>query len=250
MGLFSWIKEKTSQAANWVKEKGKQVANWTKELVQEVKEITQPYVEKLGDTFIRWGDRIKNGFKKPKPKDYSPEITDIKAAQRAKQTIERKFPNGIRETLQEQNEVERIETFQDLAQEAIIDLQLDKTNLEVQIVPPQTEEEMSVFGYFSRTDNTLFINAEFIVSDDMDLAKEQVYTIYHELMHARQWAAVCAWASTPPGDTLGYSVDQILEFANNFAHYISPREGYEIYRFQPVENGAFGFESKLKEETN
>lgn len=248
MSFFSWCKEKVRSGYDWAKGKVEQAVNWTKETIQEVKEKTAIVVERIGEKVERWGTKIRE-FVKPKSakKPYVPEHTDIKVIERAKDTIDQHFQNGIEDTLVNMNEKQRIETFQNFVQDAIIDLNLDKTHLDVQIVPPETEEEMSVFGYFSRTDNTLFINAEFIVCDNIELAKEQVFTIYHELMHARQWAAVCAWASTPQGDTFGYSVNRILEYANNFADYVSPGEDRERYRNQPLERDAYGFETKLKE---
>ena len=248
MGLFSWFGEKLQSGCDWVKGKCESVVNFTKEKIQEVKEKTAIAVERIGEKVERWGTKIKEFVKpKSKKKPYSPEPTDIEAIERAKHTIVEHFPDGIVNTLENLNETQRIDTFQNFVQDAIVDLNLDKTNLDVQIVPPETEEEMSVYGYFSRKDNTLFINAEFIVCDNLELVKEQVFTVYHELMHARQWAAVCAWASTPQGDTFGYSVNRILEYANNYGHYISPRVDRELYRWQPLERDAFGFESKLKE---
>ena len=248
MGLFSWCKEKIRSGCDWAKGKFEQAVNWTKEKIQEVKEKTAIIVERIGEKVERWGTKIKE-FVKPKSakKPYLPEPTEIEAIGRAKDTIGQHFPNGIEDTLTNMNESQRIETFQNFVQDAIVDLNLDKTNLNVQIVSPETEEEMSVFGYFSRSDNTLFVNAEFIVCDNLELAKEQVFTVYHELLHARQWAAVCAWASTPQGDTFGYSVNRILEYANNYGHYTSPIEDRERYREQPLERDAYGFESKLKE---
>ncbi len=248
MGFFSWVKEKTSQAVGWVKEKSEQVVNWTREKIQEVKEATISVVENIGETLVRWGNKITDTVKKPNI--YTLEQTDVEAGQKAIDTIERHFPSGIKETLETQSGEQRIETFHELAQDAISDMQLDETNLDIQIVPPRTEEEKAVLGYFSNKDNTLYINAEFIVCDNLELAKEQVYTIYHELMHARQWAAVCSWASTPPGDTLGYSKDKILEYVNNFAYYIQPEWDREAYRCQPIETSAYGFETELKNRTN
>lgn len=249
MSLFSRIGEGLQQACNWTKEKVRQGYEWTKEKFKEFKEFVAPTVERIGERVQEWGKKLSdlgNRIGKKESKRIL-EPTDLEAAERAKETINEHFPYGIEATLEKLSEEERIDKFKELAQSAIEDLGLDKTDLDVQIEIPETEEQASVFGYFSRRQNTLFINAGFIVCDNLELVKEQVYTIYHELMHARQWAAICAWASTPQGDTMGYSVDRILEYANNYAHYTSPNENYERYRNQSLERDAYAFESELKE---
>lgn len=239
------------ESFNRFKEKVQQGYNWTKEKIREVKEfVVAPIVERIGERVQEWGSKIRDLSNRIRNKTkISPlEPTDLEAIERANGTINRHFPNGIKGTLEEMSEEQRIDAFNEFVNDAITDLRLDNTNIDVQIVLPETEEEASVFGYFSREDNTLFINAGLIICDNIEFAEEQVYTVYHELMHARQWAAVCAWASTPQGDTMGYSMDRILEYANNFAHYTSPRDNYERYRNQPLERDAYAYEQKLKEQ--
>ena len=101
-------------------------------------------------------------------------------------------------------------------------------------------------GYYSHSDRSLHINAALILSGKPQLIEEQVYTIFHELKHARQWAAVEGKLNDVKD--YGYSDEQIRIWAENFDHYIPISVSDELYRKQPVESDAFGFETILKGE--
>jgi hypothetical protein len=74
------------------------------------------------------------------------------------------------------------------------------------------------------------------------LIEEQIYTIFHELKHARQWAAVLGEKD------YGYSDELLQKWGENMQNYIPPYESDEAYRKQPMELDTFGFESILKGE--
>ena len=117
------------------------------------------------------------------------------------------------------------------------------TTEETVIVYPTTEEENMKYGcgFYNRKDNLLCINGVYLYSGDTELIKEQIFTIFHELKHARQWAAI------EDRKDYGYSEELIQVWEQNMRNYISPYESDEAYRKQPVELDTFGFEERLKE---
>ena len=101
-------------------------------------------------------------------------------------------------------------------------------------------------GGLSPETNVFTLNAAMLVCDDAELIEEQVFTVIHELTHKRQFDAIRDYANGKPIDKYGYSERQIYEFARNWKCYIQPRENYEWYRKQPLENAAYGFEDMVK----
>ena len=68
----------------------------------------------------------------------------------------------------------------------------------------------------------------------------RIYTIFHELIHARQYEAALT------RNDHGYSREQCLEWAYNFRNYIDPEENDEAYRKQPLERDAYGFVALMR----
>lgn len=171
---------------------------------------------------------------------YKPEQSDVEAAQRCKEYLKEIFPNGIRDKVSQLSEEELLQLFTDLEKNAeqLLGVNVDKVDFYTTDTPP----ECGYFGYYSRQTNSLHINAAFILSGKPELIEEQVYTIFHELKHARQWAAVL------DGVDYGYSEEQLRIWAENMQTYIPPYENDEAYRKQPLERDAYGFESLLKSE--
>ena len=108
----------------------------------------------------------------------------------------------------------------------------------------------SLCGGYRHRDNSLRLNLAMIVSDEPELFREQVSTIFHELVHARQHEAVFALANGKPYEEYGYSVEDLQVMANNFLNYITPGENYEAYTKQPVEAEAYWFEEQIKPSFN
>lgn len=100
------------------------------------------------------------------------------------------------------------------------------------------------FGVYNREDNRIYLNEAYVTCDNIYLVKEQLFTIFHETMHAAQWNAVKNLVLE--GDDSGYSKELLLEWAENFKNYIRPDVDMEGYRNQPLEREAFGFEWRLK----
>lgn len=172
---------------------------------------------------------------------YCPEEPDQKLALRVQQYLEEKFPNGIEERLSQMSVDELPDFFIEIEKEA--EEIMDVTTEETVIVYPTTEEENMKYGcgFYNRKDNLLCINGVYLYSGDTELIKEQIFTIFHELKHARQWAAI------EHRKDYGYSEELIQVWEQNMRNYISPYESDEAYRKQPVELDTFGFEEQLKE---
>lgn len=269
MGWFSDIKnkvkEKAKQLENAVVETWHEAKQTTREAWHQIKETTRDVVEYVSDRVQTWTDKAKNAYQraenkikqvyhdskekvKEKIKEYKvrtkhpkyvPTKPDQKVAYEAKTYVERKFPRGVSETLMEMTPQERVNTFEEIVIDAanILDVNVDGINA---FTPD--ESQINTCGYYSWSDNTLNLNKWWIVSDNPRLVEEQVYTVFHELMHARQYAAVTGKKN------YGYPKETLLEWAYNFRNYVSPQEDPERYCKQPLERDAYGFESIIKGE--
>ena len=117
-------------------------------------------------------------------------------------------------------------------------------------VPDSIEQMNSLCGGYRHKDNTLRLNLAMIVSGEPELFREQVSTIFHELVHTRQYEAVSAWANDKPYEEYGYSEEYLQVMAENILHYIRPEENYEAYTKQPIEAEAYWFEEQIKPSFN
>ncbi len=107
------------------------------------------------------------------------------------------------------------------------------------------EAEDSSMGAYNREENSIYVNTEFLTCDEPELVEEQIYTILHEAMHARQWKALQEYKEKGIS-TYGYSLDTLLEWAECFKDYIRPEECFEAYTKQAIERDAFGLEERIK----
>lgn len=248
-----------------LKEKAKSVGNKLKETWQEVKEAGRKIINNVSERVETWAERAERKYNEVKTKivetynnvkttvkekikeykirskhpGYVPTKPDQKIATQTKDFLDRKFRRGIKETMRNQTPEERIQTIKEVVKEAshILDVDVDKVDFY------QLDSEMGrTCGYFNRDENSLNLNAYMITCDNMALVEEQVYTVFHELIHARQWAAV-----TGKKD-YGYTPETLLEWAHNFKNYVSPYISDELYRKQPLERDAFAFEALIKGE--
>lgn len=169
---------------------------------------------------------------------YQPEKPDVELALRSKEYLNDMFPHGIQEKVSQMSDEELLELFKTVEKdvESLMGVNVDKVDF-------YSTEEYPVsnyFGYYSHDSNSLHINVTYILSGKPELIEEQVYTIFHELKHARQWAAVL------DNVDYGYSTELLRSWAENMQTYIPPYESDEAYRKQPLELDTFGFESVLK----
>ena len=153
---------------------------------------------------------------------YQPEQPDIDAAQRAKEYLAETFPNGIRERVANMSKDELLALFKEVEQQAeqILDISVD----DVEFYSTDTPPECNYCGWYNHDSNSLHINVAMVLSGKHELIEEQIYNIFHELKHARQWAAVLGEKD------YGYSDELLQKWGENMQNYIPPYESDEDYR--------------------
>lgn len=233
---FKKIGEGVKEIYHAVKEKGKEICERVTERVQVWTDRAERAFDKA-KTYVK--EKIHEYKVKKKHPGYVPTKPDQVSAREAKRYLDNKFPHGIKESMKHTTSEGRVKAIKEVVTEAsrILDVNINRVELF-----ESTRETGNVCGFYNRNDNTLHINAYMLMNDRTELAQEQIYTVFHELIHARQWAAV-----TGKKD-YGYSPETLLEWANNFNNYIPCTESDEAYRKQPLERDAFGFEAIIKGE--
>lgn len=169
---------------------------------------------------------------------YSPEPADVELARRCHEYLDGKFPAGVAATVSGMSRRQLQTLFEEIISDAadMMGVRLDT----VDIYSTDREPECYYYGCYRHADRSLRINAAFIFCGREDMIREQISTIFHELKHGRQWTAVENFLED--GDTFGYSQELLRRWAENLSHYIPPTADDELYRKQPVEADAYGFE--------
>lgn len=238
MGLLSWVKEKYQNIKEGIKT-----------VLHDVKVKTVDTVNRLANRTKEWGGKVKEAINNAVTKieiiltpkrPYVPTEQEKKKADECVSLINRTFRSGIKNTLMNQPPEKRLETFQEFTKRATQVLNLTNVKLELENLGATT------MGGLNPETNVFTLNAAMIACDNPELMEEQVFTVIHELTHKRQFDAIKDYANGRPIDKYGYSERQIYEFAKNWKCYIQPRENYEWYRKQPLENAAYGFEDMVK----
>ena len=242
MGLF----EKIKKSVQWVGEKLVQgvatVVDCTLEVCQDIAQATADGINHIREKIERW---------KPKNPPVDPVFPSAKAAdaplvERVNDSIKQQFPNGIRTTSINSTEEEKVKHISELVPKIATAIGIEQTpDLEF-FVPENTEEIHTNCGAYNWAENKLKLNLAMIVNNAPELYEEQVCTVAHELIHARQREAVNAWANEKSIEKYGYPKEYVQLMAYNFIHYISPYENPEAYSKQPVEAEAFWFEYQIK----
>ena len=238
MGLLSWVKEKCQNIKEGIKT-----------VLHEVKVKTADAVNRLANRTKEWGGKVKEAINNTEMKigiiltpkrPYEPTEQEKKKVEECVSLINNTFRSGIKNTLMNQPPEKRLETFQEFTKRATQVLNLTNVKLELENLGATT------MGGLNPETNVFTLNAAMIACDNPELMEEQVFTVIHELTHKRQFDAIKDYANGRPIDKYGYSERQIYEFAKNWKCYIQPRENYEWYRKQPLENAAYGFEDLVK----
>lgn len=255
MSLKSRLKEAGSRLMQWgaslgVKigetvERGATLVHWT-----GLAEKCQDFVESCDRSRKKWKDRadkfqherILGANTKPKEYRSTPEIRTV--VEKGKQVIENNIGDRkLRDVLDSQTPEQRLDFMQKLQDDfsTLCGMELDKIKY---YVSPQLE-----CGYYDRDDNSVHINLVFLTSKNTYFVEEQIYTLFHEMMHALQWHVVRRAATENKYD-MGFSAEQVAVWADNMlpGHYIRPGVDYEAYRNQPIEIAAYYFEWQLKNE--
>lgn len=209
-----------AEGARWVKDK---IKEWTTPAKPEI--VVHTPVE----------------FVHPNAKE-----ADAPLVENANAAIMAHFPERIYETSRDAKPEERKRWIEELVPKAAQAMGLKNPPELMFEIPDDITQVNSLCGGYSHSNNTISINLAMVVSSEPELFQEQVSTIFHEMVHARQWEAVSAWAAEESFEEYGYSEDYIKIMAENFCNYISYRENPEAYAKQPVEAEAFYFESQIR----
>lgn len=221
----------------------------TLELCEEVANGIAEACRKIKDKIKEWTTPAIPDFVPPKPiESVHPNAMEADAplVVNANVAIKEHFPKGVCETSLSTKPEERKRWIEELVPKAAQAMGL-KNPPELKFeIPEDITQLNSLCGGYRHSDNTISINLAMVVSSEPELFQEQVSTIFHEMVHARQWEAVSAWAADESFEEYGYSEYYIKIMADNFCNYISYRENPEAYTKQPVEAEAFWFESQIR----
>ena len=206
-----------------------------REKCKEVREKIDNWVKDLKDKKDKTTDPVP-----PEIKDYyKPKIEE------AKRNITSRVPSGIETVCNETTPEERKDIILGVANDAIKILGIKN---QPDIVAKYPEDEASLwtsYGSYNFKENRLELNLAMIVTEEPSLFQEQISTVFHELIHARQFMAIEAWCQGKSVDEYGYSEEYVKLLAYNIQNYISPKENFEAYTKQPLEAEAYWFEQQL-----
>ena len=172
-------------------------------------------------------------------KAYHPERVDVILGLKCREYLAAIFPDGIEAKVRNMSNEELLALFRRIEKDAerIMEVQID-------VVDFYTAADMpycNYGGYYMDMDNSFHINMVPVYSGDSSCIEYQIYAIFHELKHARQWTAVKG--RIDGSRDYGYSDELLNEWARNMTVYIPLEESDELYRKQPLEMDSFGFSS-------
>lgn len=194
-------------------------------------------------------DKIRKWTSPTPPKDPvhpSAKEADKPLVDNSIRTVREHFPATVVETAIHSNSEDRKKKIEELVPKAARAMGIKNPPTVEFFIPDSIEQLHSLCGGYRRSDNTLRLNLAMIVSQEPELFREQVSTIFHELIHTRQHEAISAFAEGKPYEEYGYSAEYIQIMAENMLNYITPGENPEGYSKQPIEAEAFWFEEQIK----
>lgn len=242
MGLLSKIGEKVANAGRVIAKGVIKAVDCTLQVCEAVATVTADACHWVREKIREWESPYP-------PKDPVPPsviMADQPLVDNSIDAIKGHFPAGVIETTINSNPEDRKKKIEELLPIAAQAMGIKNPPTLEFFVPDSIEQMHSLCGGYRHRDNTLRLNLAMIVSGEPELFREQVSTIFHELVHARQHEAVSALAEGKPYEEYGYSVDYLQVMAENMVHYIRPEENYEAYTKQPIEAEAYWFEEQIK----
>lgn len=249
MGWWTRTKEYFSRGVEKIADAGKTVLEYAEKgavLVgwHETAEKCRSGIEACEEIRVKWKDRAdvyqaESYFgKSAKPSSYMPDAKQRDLENKCITCVEEKLHGQkMDDVLRSHSPEERIQFIEDVAEEA-------SKALGIEMEPVQYYRGDNALGFYSRKTNRIYLNEAYVTCDNIYFVKEQIFTVFHESMHAVQWRAVEDIANG--GNGLGFSKERLSEWAENFDHYIGPGD-FEAYRNQPLERDAFGLEWRMKD---
>lgn len=241
-GLISSIKSVAVTIGNAIVDGVIATVDCTLELCEAVATVTADACQWVRDQIREWTTReVPTDPVAPSVKEADKPLVENSIG-----VIKEHFPAGVVETAINSNPEDRKKKIEELVPKAAQAMGIKNPPTVGFFVPDSIEQMHSLCGGFRPGDNALRLNLAMIVSEEPELFREQVSTIFHELIHARQHEAVCALADGKPYEEYGYSVEDLQIIAHNLLNYITSSENYEAYTKQPVEAEAFWVEEQIK----
>lgn len=248
MGFWSSLKSVASKAGNAIVEGVVTAADCTLQFCEDVATVTADGCRWVRDKIKKWRTPPDHSLPPPPPDPVHPSAkkADEPMIDNAIHLISGHFSAGVVETAIHSDPEERKKKIEELVPKAARAMGVKNPPKLEFFVPDKIEQLHSLCGGYRRTDNTLRLNLAMIVSNNPELFHEQVSTVFHELLHTRQYEAISAFAEGKPYEEYGYSADYIQIMAENMLNYITPDENPEAYSKQPIEAEAFWFEQHIK----
>lgn len=191
--------------------------------------------ERLSNYLIKQGYKIGVSICNPQ---YTPNPVDENLRQKCQKLIDEDFPMGLVNRLEPMSDEDRYEFMKDTVMKASGVMQVYVS--EIKFFYPSNELEMGLFGVYDRETDIVYLNAYYISElDQPERTEHLLKTIFHELKHARQAAAIF------DNKNYGYSNELLLEWALNFKYYIDAIDNYEAYKKQPIEVDAANWANLL-----
>ena len=141
------------------------------------------------------------------------------------------FSSGIEDTFKDLSLELRQELMKNLIEQAS---QIYGLELNVLSFMPSTDIGECTYGFYNPDTNSVAINLDALASNEPDVLREIVGTIFHELRHGQQYRAV-------RDENYVYgSQEQLLLWAINFmeGNYIPAEVDFVLYQKQAVEADA------------
>lgn len=247
MGLIARFKEKAKEVGTHIKDGVTRVWEGVKNVTKEVRDVARFAAGQVKDKINEWDKRYKEWkakrqyIKGAKAEQHVvvDEKPDIDVKEKTKKLLDNTFHGKVEETLKVKTPAERIKCIEDFGKDLTKICGVEDVTVEVAY--PADPVSMQCFGYYNDEEKKVYINAAVVECDHPRLVAEQVFTVIHEVNHARQWAIVRDY------EKFGISPQKAWELMLNMRYYIRPEENDEAYRKQPVEAESYRMEEEMKE---
>ena len=141
------------------------------------------------------------------------------------------FPDGIENKFRDMPLADRVEKMKELIERAN---QIYGVGISTVKFAPGSEIGDCTLGYFDKDTNCVAINVDILASDDADVMRAIVGTVFHELRHALQYKAI-----TDSDFHYGTEEQRRLWALNVMeGNYIPPEVDFVLYQRQAVEADA------------
>lgn len=247
---MGWLSRKFKQAGAWIAKTYNTVSAKVTEVVADVssyfvKPETEEELRRSAENFREKREKWDNRLRELKIEDKfvkgggsEPEKPDIKKIERVQDYFKTKYATrSASDTFRGMTQVQRCKEMEVIAHDISKVLGIKKEPKVVFVT-----DNKSSFGSYCHDNNTLSLNVTNVGCNDPRLYVEQISTVVHEMVHALQFQVMLS------DDHHGYSEELVKSWMLNALpeNYIHPWESDYLYRTQPLEAWAFGYEKAIR----